>query len=290
MGLSYLFIAHDLSVVRHVSHRIAVMYLGQIVELGPSKRLFEAPAHPYTRALLSAIPVPDPTRRSRRLVLTGDVPSPLNPPAGCRFHTRCPPVMDRCRVEAPRAYGVEPGHSVACFHAEGLENLGDPDWSTRIGERIDGQVTANGNDGRTRELPALPRAAELKAARTERDGTRDARSPGAPQGRTRNRPPRGVIVLALLLALAGTVLLRRARLTREAEDTLRSVRSEIEARKAITGAYPERLSDLGWRLFPLFPGGNPVDPWGRALRYRVRPDGQGYDLGSEGSAGAPTVP
>jgi oligopeptide/dipeptide ABC transporter ATP-binding protein len=118
LGLAYLFISHDLSVVRHVSDRVAVMYLGQIVEQAPCDALFETPAHPYTRALLSAIPVPDPRRRRERIILAGDVPSPANPPAGCRFHTRCPHVMERCRKEAPPAYRVGDRHEVNCFLAD----------------------------------------------------------------------------------------------------------------------------------------------------------------------------
>jgi peptide/nickel transport system ATP-binding protein len=115
LDLAYLFISHDLSVVRHVSNRVAVMYLGQVVEQAPTERLFAAPAHPYTEALLSAIPVPDPRRRPQRIVLSGDVPSPAAPPSGCRFHTRCPYVFERCRREVPPAYPVGDGQEARCF-------------------------------------------------------------------------------------------------------------------------------------------------------------------------------
>ena len=101
MKLSYLFIAHDLSVVKHISDRIAVMYLGKIVEYTDADTLYESPLHPYTNALISAIPVPDPTIRKKKQILEGDVPSPINPPSGCVFHTRCPYVIDRCKVEVP---------------------------------------------------------------------------------------------------------------------------------------------------------------------------------------------
>ena len=118
-GLSYLFIAHDLSVVRHISTRVAVMYLGEIVELSETEELFRNPAHPYTRALLSAIPVPDPAATINRILLSGDVPTPINPPAGCHFHTRCPEVQERCRHEQPPAYDLGGGHAVQCWLYEG---------------------------------------------------------------------------------------------------------------------------------------------------------------------------
>ncbi len=117
LGLTYLFIAHDLSVVRHVSDRIVVMYLGRIVETADRVALFANPRHPYTQALLSAIPQPKPERRRSRVVLQGDIPSPLDPPAGCRFHTRCPLAFERCRREEPTLAPAAPGHLAACHLA-----------------------------------------------------------------------------------------------------------------------------------------------------------------------------
>jgi oligopeptide/dipeptide ABC transporter ATP-binding protein len=120
LGMAYLFVAHDLSVVKHVSHRVAVMYVGRIVEIAPTRSLFTMPRHPYTEALLSAVPVPDPRIKAKRIVLDGDVADPSDPPSGCHFHPRCRYATERCRVETPALTEVADGHAVRCLRAHEL--------------------------------------------------------------------------------------------------------------------------------------------------------------------------
>jgi len=117
-NLTYLFIAHNMSVIEHISDRVAIMYLGKVAELTTREELFSNPLHPYTQALMSAIPIPDPRVRRQRIILPGDVPSPLNPPSGCRFHPRCPVVMDHCSRQEPRLVEVSPDHFTACWRVE----------------------------------------------------------------------------------------------------------------------------------------------------------------------------
>jgi oligopeptide transport system ATP-binding protein len=137
MGLTYLFIAHDLSMVKHISDRIGVMYLGMLMEVSESDELYEKPLHPYTQALLSAIPIPDPdvTRKNKRRILTGDVPSPIDPPAGCRFASRCPFASDKCKSETPVLEDAGKGHLVACHHWQAIatgERKANPPVATAV--------------------------------------------------------------------------------------------------------------------------------------------------------------
>ncbi|WP_019544855.1 ABC transporter ATP-binding protein [Streptomyces sulphureus] len=158
LGLTYVIIAHDLSVIRHVSDRIAVMYLGKVVELTDRKSLYESPMHPYTRALLSAVPVPDPRRKADgggrdRILLQGDVPSPMDPPTGCRFHTRCWKATQVCTVEEPPLLSLRTGHEVACHHPENHEDLHPEPLLKEApapgGERIEMTKPAAADDGST---------------------------------------------------------------------------------------------------------------------------------------------
>jgi oligopeptide transport system ATP-binding protein len=154
LGLTYLFIAHDLAVVRHISDRVAVMYVGKIVELTDRNEIFDRPLHPYTRALLSSIPIPDPVleKRRSRMILVGDVPSPVNPPSGCRFNPRCPYAEDNCKTDEPPLAEVRTGHFVACHYWDEVEN-----GSKRI--------TNNMDLFRDGELPMLPSAAHEAASK-----------------------------------------------------------------------------------------------------------------------------
>jgi oligopeptide transport system ATP-binding protein len=155
LGLTYLFIAHDLAVVRHISDRVAVMYVGKMVEVTDRNEIFENPLHPYTRALLSSIPIPDPVleKRRTRMILIGDVPSPVNPPTGCRFNPRCPYAEDNCRTDEPLLTEVRAGHLVACHYWDEVE----------AGTK---RITNNTEIVRENELPAIPVA-----------GAGDGRSP-----------------------------------------------------------------------------------------------------------------
>ncbi|HEX3597722.1 MAG TPA: ABC transporter ATP-binding protein, partial [Polyangiaceae bacterium] len=200
MGMAYLFIAHDLSVVRHLSHRIAAMYLGRIVEVAPSARLFAAPAHPYTRALLAAIPSLKPGAPLKRLVLSGEIPSPANPPSGCRFHTRCPAVRPECRGDEPRAVEVEPGHTVRCIHAYELPASGA--WLEELSRRIDGATRENAaNAGHS---PDLARDAAAVATELGRAWKRPDRSTAARESTKRpaRSRPSHLVVAAMAAVLA----------------------------------------------------------------------------------------
>ncbi len=160
-GLTFLFIAHDLSVVRHISNRVAVMYLGKVVEMCDTEKLFQRPLHPYTEALLSAVPVPNPDYQIDRIILQGDVPSPVNPPSGCYFHPRCPYAKEKCRVEAPEFIDYGGGHYAACHYARELQLKG-------VREMEDDQ------HGKTGQEAAAQAKVDMEARHSAATGLEDA--------------------------------------------------------------------------------------------------------------------
>ncbi len=317
MGLAYLFIAHDLSVVRHISHRIAVMYLGQVVETAGTRRLFEMPSHPYTRALLSAIPVPDPTRHSRRILLQGDVPTPLDPPAGCRFNTRCPAAFERCYFEEPMAVDRGDGHRVKCFLAYDVEPgpAGDRALDQKLEAALAGSRVASVRGTRSPAAPELPKGSQrIEAPARVRPKLSGALFGLGAIGILAGSPIAGSL-LALcalgvflttnpdrtrvwilgavmsLLVLHGTgAFWQRAERQSQAQTQFAALEAALAARRELVGAYPEQLSELGWRLIPAVGSSRALDPWGRAWQYRVPGgDGRPYDLGSGGAPGGPSV-
>ncbi|WP_329029060.1 MULTISPECIES: dipeptide ABC transporter ATP-binding protein [unclassified Streptomyces] len=178
LGLTYMIIAHDLSVIRHVSDRIAVMYLGKIVELADRKSLYEAPMHPYTKALMSAVPVPDPRRRgakSDRILLKGDVPSPISPPAGCRFHTRCWKATEICGTTEPPLLQLKTGHQVACHHPENAPDQA-PGEQVLAGAReaVELVTVTKAEPSETAEVPESAKAPEPEEAADAPDAAPDS--------------------------------------------------------------------------------------------------------------------
>jgi oligopeptide/dipeptide ABC transporter ATP-binding protein len=338
LGFAYLFIAHDLSVVRHISDRVAVMYLGRLVELAHSEELFRRPAHPYTLALLSAVPVPDPRRKPVRLILQGDVPTPLNPPRGCHFHTRCPVVMQRCREETPALFPLPGGRTARCFHAEGLAESAN--WYEQLQARFDAQGGMQNQPAPSSAERSSERSPHLEPSseRSSSDSFEPEPSPAMSSATASPALRKLGIFSALLLELAGLVLVlvghwlagaavaalghaalqrmlrtepSRRRVLRFAfvlmlactallslrvqpmlarsstRQSMARIAQEVEGFARNSGALPESLLELRWRLLARFTVADPLDAWGRPFQYRREPGKPRFELSSLGPDGKP---